>query len=184
MLQLCMALHYMTTDGGIGLNEGQPPIPSAVTVLRDGHWGRGRAFQQLQRYAEAIGEYDKAAELDSGPGRPMCRMKRAVCLVRLDPANGVAEAEALIESPSADPALVYDASCVCALAAGKTDDKAAKEGYAARAVALLHRIPPGYFRDPAILAAAKQETDFDSLRVREDFNELLAELEKTPEKQP
>src|SRR5262245_229290 len=94
---------------------------------------------QLDRFAEAIPDWDRAIELDEGPSRPTLRLQRALCLVRTEPAKAVAEAEELARGEKTPAELLYDAACVCCLASARVPDAAEREKYAARAVALLQQ---------------------------------------------
>ena len=55
--------------------------------------------------------------------------------------------------------------------------------YAVRAVALLKEDRSlGYFKDPEIVAHMKKDTDLDPLRERDDFKQLVKELEEDLQK--
>jgi hypothetical protein len=95
----------------------------------------------------------------------------------------VAEANALTEGKDVPGPTLYDAACVCALAAASAkDDAKLSEQYAGRAVALLRRAQKaGYFKQPAKIADMKKDSDLRALRTRPDYRDLLKELE-TPAK--
>jgi hypothetical protein len=78
------------------------------------------------------------------------------------------EADQLARSDSG--LMVYGCACAYALAHARTKD----DKYAARAVELLRQAVAKGYRD---VADMKKRPDFDSLRARDDFRQLLAELE-------
>ena len=67
----------------------------------------------------------------------------------------------------------YESACLYAVASGKIAAK--KQHYADRAMEFLNESLKADFRDTDLL---KTNTDLDSLRDREDFKRLLAELGK------
>jgi tetratricopeptide (TPR) repeat protein len=138
------------------------------------HWGRARACAMLGRHDGALADYDKAIELD-GKKQPGLRLERAMTLVHLkEYVRAMAEADALAEAKDAPGNVVYDAACVFALCAGSTKEASQAEQQAARAVALLKRAIARGFKDVAHL---KQDADLAALRARNDFRDLLKELE-------
>lgn len=79
------------------------------------------------------------------------------------------------------------ALCAAAVAGGKQPapltpaDRARRERYAARALALLKQAQAaGYFKTAPHRAQLKMDADRAPLRDRADFKALVAELEKTP----
>jgi hypothetical protein len=69
----------------------------------------------------------------------------------------------------------YDFACIYAVAAGKVAGK--KQDYSDRAMELLRKAVKAGYNDAAHI---KQDTDLDPLRDRDDFKNLLAELEAKP----
>jgi hypothetical protein len=98
-------------------------------------------------------------------------------------AEDVAEVAALAKTPNWTARKWYDFTCVYVLASGKSADK--KREYADRAMELLRKAVKAGYQDAAHM---KKDTDLDPLRGRDDFKQLLAELEKKapaqPEKKP
>jgi hypothetical protein len=72
---------------------------------------------------------------------------------------------------------LYSFACVCAVASDKLADKKAE--YADRAMELLQKAVKAGYKDAAHMI---KDTDLDPLRGRDDFKNLLAELEKKAEK--
>ena len=95
----------------------------------------------------------------------------------------MAEANALTEGKDVSGPTLYDAACVCALAAASVkDDAKLSEQYAGRAVALLCQAhKAGYFKEQARVAHLKKDGDLRALRGRPDYQALLKELETPAE---
>jgi tetratricopeptide (TPR) repeat protein len=156
-------------------------------ALRNARWGRAQALDDLKRHAEAVTDWDKAVELSPAVERPSFRMRRATSRVRaglVDP--GIQEAEELAKIPH--PVILYEAACVLALAADRKDEAGrsqSKGDCAQRAVELLQQAVAKGFKDADHI---KNDDDLKSLRGRDDFKKLLAELENkvsaTPELVP
>src|SRR5262249_11328245 len=96
---------------------------TAQESLRNAHWGRAQALEDLKRHAEAALDWDKAVELSPEPTRARLRWQRAGSRVRsghVDVDAAIQEAEALAKN--ADANTLYDAACVLALAAARKDE--------------------------------------------------------------
>jgi WD40 repeat protein/serine/threonine protein kinase len=116
---------------------------------------------------------------------PDQRVRRALEQVRHGRhAEAVADAEAVAQHEIAFPSTVYDAACVCSLAsaAARQDSKLTRverdrlaERYAARAVELLRQAFQQGFED---VEQMKKDSDLDPLRSREDYKELIADVDK------
>jgi serine/threonine-protein kinase len=155
-----------------------PNHAKARLCLRNAYEGRANALSLLTRHAEAARDWHRALELDNGPDRPYFRLQRAVSLARAgDHAQAFSEANALAEVTDVNALTLYNAACVCSLASAavKNDDR-----YAARAVELLRQAVAKGYKDVEHL---KKDPDLDSLRGRDDFKQLLKDLEaKRPAK--
>jgi tetratricopeptide (TPR) repeat protein len=150
---------------------------TAALYLRNAHWGRAQALDDLRRHAEATAAWDRAVELSTPPQRPEVRLSRADSRVRAGQVDAaIGEAEELAQGANA--AVLYNAACVLALAADRPDSSGAalsKEQCAGRAVALLRQAVAKGFKDAEHM---KKDEDLKALRQRDDFKGLLAELEK------
>jgi serine/threonine protein kinase len=156
--------------------EREPRLVPARLFLCDSHGGRAAALMQLERFADAIRDWDRALELADGMQRAGIRLGRACAVVRVEPMKAVAEAEAVLQGnpPSSQ---FYNAACVYALSSAQVREAALSDQYAARAVALLRQAQEkGYFNAPARVEHMKKDADLESLRGRTDFQELLAEI--------
>jgi tetratricopeptide (TPR) repeat protein len=146
-------------------------------LLRNSHWGRAQALDDLKRHAEAAKDWEKTVELSPEPERTGFRMSRAVSRVRAGQVDAaIQEAEELVRNATAGT--LYNAACVFALAADRRDESDGslpKEQCARRAVALLQQAVGKGWKDAAHM---KKDDDLSALRRRDDFKKLLAELEK------
>jgi tetratricopeptide (TPR) repeat protein len=144
---------------------------TAQHLLRNAHAGRAQVLESLKRHAEAAKDWDKALELSPEPERAAVRMDRALSLVRAGQVDtALQEAEELAKN--ADAKTLYSAACVFALAAAGSS---AKEDRARRAVALLRQAVAKGYKDAEHM---KKDDDLKTLRQRDDFKELLAEMDK------
>ncbi len=153
----------------------------ARRFLRNSHWGRALAYDQLKKHAEAIDDWGKAIELSPGPKQPELRASRTLSRLRAgQAAEAIAEVQELTKTARSSVSLLYSSACIYAVASTRIADK--KHEYADRAMEVLRQAVKAGFQDAAHL---KKDTDLDPLRGREDFLKLLAELEaraKQPEK--
>jgi serine/threonine protein kinase/tetratricopeptide (TPR) repeat protein len=150
---------------------------TAQLYLRNAHWERAMALDDLKRHAQAAAAWDKVVELSPEPQRPEMRMNRALSRVRLGQVDtATQEAEELTKNANANT--LYDAACVFAVAAARPDESGGsllKEECAKRAVALLQQaIAKGWMN----VELMKKDDDLQALRERDDFKKLLVELEK------
>jgi serine/threonine protein kinase/Flp pilus assembly protein TadD len=149
----------------------------AQGLLRDAHWGRAQALDSLERHTEAATHWDKAVELSPITQRASMRLHRATSRVRTGLVDeGIQEAEELAKI--SHPVILYNATCVLALAADRKDETGAslsKEECAKRAIALLQQAVDKGYKDAEHM---KNDHGLKVLREREDFKKLLAELEK------
>jgi tetratricopeptide (TPR) repeat protein len=158
----------------------------AKQFLRNSHEGRGRAYDRLQKYAEALKDWDRAVELSPPQEQPEFRAARATTRINAGQvAEAVAEAAALTKRATWSAGQWYDFACVYALASSKSAAKDKKQEYADRAMELLNQAVKAGWNDAAHM---RRDTDLDPLRGREDFKELLTRLGRKsapgPEKQP
>jgi tetratricopeptide (TPR) repeat protein len=150
---------------------------------------------RLGRHADAVADWRRALELDSGSNRNFLHFNLAYALIRSgDHAGAVAEAEKLEKSQPATGNLLYNLASVYSRAAAavagdaslpESTRKQRVEQYASRAVALLSRgAQGGMFRNPANLERLRKDIDVNKdsdlapLRDRADFKKLLADVER------
>jgi tetratricopeptide (TPR) repeat protein len=143
----------------------------ARLCLRNAHWGRADALTELKQHAEAAKDWDRAIDLDDGRMRPAFRLQRALSLVHADePAQALRQAEEVLQDKNLPAGMLYDLACVHALCAVATKE----EKTAAKAVDLLRQAVAKGYKE---VEHMRKDSDLDSLRQREDFKKLVADLE-------
>jgi serine/threonine-protein kinase len=166
-------------------------LPEMQEVLRNAYWGRAETLGKLDRYREAIPDWQMAVKL-SRPGdrdRDLIRQGQAAALAQAGMhRQALVEVEDLLKGKLVKPDLFYELACVCALAARATDrDKTLSQAdrgqlidqYAARAIALLEQAKNArFFHDPKWRAHLKKDPDFEFLRSRRDYQRFIEELDK------
>jgi serine/threonine-protein kinase len=160
-----------------GVYEQDRRLVKAGRFLRNSYWRRARAYDRLQKYAEGLKDYDRAIELSPKEEQQSYRAMRA--LVRVNAGQigeAVAEVEELTKSSDPNAKAWYNCACVYATASAKAVEK--KQAYADRAMELLVKTVKAGHTDAARM---KKDTDLDSLRGRDDFKKLLAELTSSKE---
>jgi serine/threonine protein kinase/tetratricopeptide (TPR) repeat protein len=146
----------------------------ARTNLLGSYAERARAYDRLQKYDEAVQDWNRALELCTPQEQPIYRAARASAWVNAGQvAEAVAEVAELVKKSGWPAGAWYDFACVYALASGKSEDR--KQEYADRAMELLQRAVKAGYNNAVHM---KKDTDLDTLRGREDFKGLIAELEK------
>jgi hypothetical protein len=113
--------------------------------------------------------------LDKGPGRFPYRLLQAVSLAQSgEHSRATAEAEDLVKTGPTDALFLYNIACVFSTSCSKCEDAAVAERYAIRAIALLRQaVAQGWVE----AAHMQNDPDLDSLRKRDEFKTLIAELE-------
>jgi serine/threonine-protein kinase len=164
--------------------QRNPDDPQIKSTLAQAYSGQADNLRELQKYAAAVTEAERALKLASGSELEGVRIVRASLLAllgRVDEATK--EAQALTARDSAAPDILYEAACTYALAARwiiqDAKRKPRAEAYEGRAMQLLIRAHQvGYFKDAANVENMKQDSDLKGLRARDDYKKLLAELEE------
>lgn len=162
--------------------------PQARQLLRNAHVRRAGTLERLTNYAEAIQDWDRAIQLDDGREGDWLRLGRAIALARFgDHAKATTEAKVLADKEPASGMMLYDLACVYALASSHVRKDTAlpqdqrerlAEKSAVQAIQLLKKThTTGYFKNPRNREHLKKDPDLDSLRMRDEFKKLLAELE-------
>jgi tetratricopeptide (TPR) repeat protein len=175
-----------TLEAAHGRDPRQANLPRFLTVA---HEERARTFTLLARHTEALQDWDSVLEYERGLLRPWFKMQRALTLARLgDHSRATAEASALVQGfaqhSHSGQRLCLEAARVYCVAAGraKDDQKLSPEDrlllievYGASAIELLRRVVQDGNKD---VAQATQNKDFELVRSRADFRNLIAELQK------
>jgi hypothetical protein len=155
----------------------------ARQYLRNSHAGRALAYNGLGRHGEAVQELDRVVELSPEQEQPVFRAARAAARVQAGQvAEAVAEVAELAKRPWPAEQWVGFAQIY---AVASTKCAAKKQEHAARAMEMLHQAVRVGYNNAAQL---KQDTELAPLRGRDDFQQLIQELEKKSpaksEKQP
>jgi len=165
------------------------PNARSKQVLYDVYGGRAFALNKLGRYLEAMRDWNRAIELADEGGKERPRLFRCVTLAHLsDHIRATTEAEVLTGNKGASGDILYNGACAFALSSTavlqekklvQTEREKLAEKYSARAVQLLEKAnATGFFAPPGALQNLRTDNDLDSLRSRQDFKTLLAELQK------
>jgi tetratricopeptide (TPR) repeat protein/tRNA A-37 threonylcarbamoyl transferase component Bud32 len=152
----------------------QPSLATARLYLHHAHWGRAVALGKLNRHAEALADWDQTVKLAEAKTQPADRAGRALAYIRAGKVDeAVAEVTLLTKAKGWSAVQCYNFACIYSLASAK--DAARQQEYGQRAVALLRQAVQAGYKNVALL---KKDPDLDPLRQREDFQMLLAELQK------
>ena len=88
--------------------------------------------------------------------------------------RATAEAEDLLKTGATDPLFLYNTACVFSTSSTKCEDAAVAERYAIRAIDLLRQTAAQGWME---VAHMQEDPDLDSLRERDEFKKLMADLE-------
>jgi hypothetical protein len=159
----------------------KPRLADARKFLRNSHQGKAEALDELDRGAEAARDWEVAMQLDSGSRRGSFRLR--MFRSKKDAAGCLAAAAETETRTPSDAGALYDAACnraVCA-AVIQADPKTPAEDsprlaseQADLAMGWLRQAVAAGYRDVQHMARDK---DLDALREREDFKNIMAELE-------
>src|SRR5262249_42278633 len=150
-------------------------LVAARQHLRNSHVDRAQAYSHMRKYAEAVGDWNRAIDLSPKSEQPEFRALRATARARAGQvAEAVADVAELMKLSGWNAGQLYNFACVHALASARTPDK--EKEHADLAMSLLQRAVKAGFDDAA---RAAKDKDLDPLRKREDFANLLASLLKT-----
>jgi tetratricopeptide (TPR) repeat protein len=166
-----------------GILEQDSRVSAARSFLRNAYANRAESLDQLHRYGEAVAAWDRAIELDDGSMRSRFRLPRAYGLSRSGNHRAASAAvDELAQVPNLQGATLFNLACIeaqCCAASG--DDAVLRASYGARAIALLGQArAAGYFKDAAGIDQLKKDGDLEALRGRDDYRQLLQELEAGP----
>jgi tetratricopeptide (TPR) repeat protein len=166
-----------------------PRYVDARVNLFDALMSQAYALRKLDRLDEAAESWQRAIEISDGHPHINMRLYRPLIFNFLgEHARAATEAEALVaEGHTEGPNLVLFAAAYSNGSAAAAEDerlsppeqKELADKYGARAVELLRQAAAaGHFRNAGQLANL-ENSDFDPIRPRGDFQELLSEVEKT-----
>jgi eukaryotic-like serine/threonine-protein kinase len=155
------------------LHRSDPRHDDAKRFLRISYAGRARSYAALKKHAEALNDWDKAVELALPAARAEFRALRANAKLHAGLfVEAVAEVIDLTKSSKWSFGQLYDFACVYSVASSKIADK--RKEYADRAMELLHQAVKAGYKNAAHM---KKDPDLKSLHDRDDFKQLIADLE-------
>jgi serine/threonine-protein kinase len=169
-----------------GVLERDPRNDQAQQYLHITRWSHAQALTKLGRHADAVAIWDRAIQLAAGDDRTVYRGRRAATLARAgDYARAVAEADEVSKTAKLPGNVCYGLGCAYALSAAAVrkdpgldpvERQRSAEQYATRAVIVLRRAWDTAGWSP-VVAFWKTDADLESLRERDDFKKLLADVE-------
>ncbi|HQR44234.1 MAG TPA: tetratricopeptide repeat protein, partial [Gemmatales bacterium] len=153
----------------------EPRNLTARDYLGNSYRSRAKANRHLKKYEVAMNDWDKAVEYSPVTSKLAVKTERAYSrVVAGQVSEGIAEINELIKSPVTEAGMWYNFACAYSIASGKTAMR--KDEYATRAIELLRKaVAVGYDKDDILHSKDK---DLDPLRGRDDFSQLIAEVEK------
>lgn len=138
----------------------------------DAYRGRAEGYTRLNRYDDALADWDRAGEFADGPKQDLVQIGRAYTFTHL---GRTAEAIAIADKCAKNgfPGVLFDAARVyAAVSAGQSSGEAAE-----KAVTTLRR---AFMAGVPIIPTTYANADLAPLRGRDDFNDLLWELAEWP----
>ncbi len=151
----------------------EPQQADARLWLFVAYHGQAEALHRLRRSAEALASWQKALEYAPPWQRPKTRARRAMTLAHAGrSAEAVAEAEDLLKAGGLGMGALYDFACVYAIASREAPAQQEERGR--RAVEILRQAVRAGLNDVGHL---KRDKDLDAVRGRQDFQQLLSDLE-------
>ncbi len=171
-------------DLGESFLTREPNHVVARLRTRNAHGARAQAYEALDRWADAVPDWDRVVKLEGDAGDWEHRVLRTRAMTHAGiHAGAIAEAKLLANDSKLPLNGQYDLACVLALACGQVqgDDRinaaerrSLSEEYATRALALLRRLSDqGYFNDVDHAKNLTTDADLKSLRERADFKALV-----------
>jgi serine/threonine-protein kinase len=186
--EMALARHSAAVELAEAVFRQEPQYNEARARVWQARGTRAQTYEALHRYSDAVKEWDRAVELDIDPNPWVRRAFRAMALARAaEHARASAEVAILAGDAAVSADGLYSLACTSALciSAAQADKRLAParredlaRGHASQAIALLRRLQAqGWFRDAEHAKALREDTDLDSLRHRDDFRQLLSEIE-------
>jgi eukaryotic-like serine/threonine-protein kinase len=175
------------------LAREQPDVPDYPDIVAGLHDNLGALYRSIRRHAQSLASYAKALPIREKLAREHPEVpayREQLDAVRLGIAatnaargeyqSATAAAAALLGQGRESGIQLYVAASVYALASGAVRDNAAlRQAHAGRAIELLHKAVAR--RQPG-MARLKTDPDFDPLRARLDFQQLLAKVQANSSK--
>jgi len=160
----------------------EPNYVMARRTALNTHGTRAQTYEALQRWTEAVQDWDHVIELDDSKDRWAHRVLRAMAWAAAgDHARATAEADVLLSPTTTGDGLwgltITYARSVAAVRADRglssAEREKLRERYSSRAVSLLSKlVREKFFKHPARLPSNKE---LEPLRGRDDFQRLVSE---------
>jgi tetratricopeptide (TPR) repeat protein/tRNA A-37 threonylcarbamoyl transferase component Bud32 len=187
-VEAAVATHAQAIRTLEGVLQKEPQHAPAKIWLCSAHRDRALALRELDRYAEAIHDWDLALALDNGRRGDMIRALRAEAMACMgDHARAMAEVQTIAQNKSIELRNFYRLAWACSAAsvaaqkdANLPPDEREKwaEQYAAYGVdQLLKGEAAGYFKQAGRVEEFKTDRHLDPLRPQADFQKLLQRLQ-------
>jgi hypothetical protein len=148
---------------------------------------RAETLIRLDRIAEARKDWERRAELGDGQSHIDLRLGRAMALAQLGQhIPAVAEIETMLASGQEPQQASYNFACVYALSVAAaerdqqlspSDRKQLIEQYGQKAVNLLRKAQSIGFFTQGTISYMENDSDLKPIQAREDFTNLLQELQ-------
>lgn len=166
-----------------GVLEREPRHATAQYYLSYTLSWRARAFNELQRWSEALDDWNEAIKFNDRKDAGL-RIGRALASAHLGKcAESWAEAKTLAQAPSLEPESLYDLAAILAycssaavvdLSKHAPSSKDAGEDTSTQVISLLTRAQmAGYFQNSARIEKLKSDTAFDSFHDNPTFRKWL-----------
>jgi len=156
-------------------HEKEPRLVNTQRFLRNSYWNRAITFNQLNKHAEALVDYDKAVLLATQPELRLIRAARMSALISVGKVTeAVAEVDELSQSPPWRSAEWLLFARVYARAGGS--DAVKRQASLDRAMAMLLQAVKSGQKDAAMLL---RDNDFAPLRDRADFKQMIDKIVST-----
>jgi serine/threonine protein kinase len=167
------------------VSQGESALAEAKQDLLNTYWGRALNLGVMHRHAEALEDLDRLIALD--PSEDLrYRIQRATELAALgEHVRAAAAVEEVAVHSNLSTTIIYHSAHVYGLCISATEKQSELpsgeraqlvEKYAARAVFFLRQAVRAGFRD---IETIRSDTYLDVLRQREDFKNLISDLEAT-----
>jgi serine/threonine protein kinase/Tfp pilus assembly protein PilF len=150
----------------------EPKYRAAQQLLLNIHRARAKAYNDLEKYSEAIVDWERCIELTSRDKLPNFRAERISSLLKANRTKeAIEEVSQIITASNWNAMQSYYFASFYSVASAKIPEKRVE--YANRAMELLQKAVGLGFVDASHLAT---EPYFDSLRDRDDFRRLINSL--------
>ncbi len=161
----------------------EPLNVSAKQNLRASYQGRAMAYDQLNRFSDAVKDWDRAVEFSMPHEKSSNRVSKAKAQIQAGMVTqALAEVLELTKSSQLDAEQWYDFARIYIFAGSKDADK--KQEYNDRAVEMLQQAAKSLYANNDAKIKKRQanhalrDPELDPLRERDDVKQLMVELKE------